>query len=88
MTVGVIYEVTFSSFRFFKLRKFLSIIEVLVTLASFRIDETENKKVTSGLIGNEAVRGLTCLSDKTLRALRLLEQAVSEVEKRRDRRTL
>ena len=45
---------SFLSFRFFKLRKFLSIVEVLVTLASFRIDETENKKVTSGLIRNEA----------------------------------
>jgi hypothetical protein len=71
LTVGVIDEVSsFSSFRFFKLRKFLSIIEVLVTLASFRIDETENKKVTSGLIGNEA--GVSAdLSDKILRALRL-----------------
>ena len=58
---------SFLPFRFFKLRKFLCIIEVLITVASFRIDETENKKSQSGLIGTKHA----CLSDKTLRALRL-----------------
>ena len=45
---------SFLSFRFFKLRKFLCIIEVLITVASFRIDETENKRVTKRTNRDEA----------------------------------
>ena len=47
---------SFLSFRFFKLRKFLCIIEVLITVASFRIDETENKRVTKRTNRDEASR--------------------------------